>query len=243
MRDTLTVMWKERRMLFRYRGGRMRFVLTLMTPVLLAFYVSWQAGVHWVNQPAPVFPCVLVAVLAVILVIPESFAGERERHTLETLLATRLGDASILWGKLGLAITFAFSLVLVVLVLGLITANFFHYRGTFLMYSARNLVLSVGLSMLFAVLVAALGVIVSLRSETVQEATQTLTGIVLAPPILLGMMALPFRRRLIRLLEAIGDARMGLLILLGFSLLIVALLLEAHRRFRRSHLLTGSVRS
>jgi ABC-2 type transport system permease protein len=230
-------MWKERLMLFRYRGGRMRFVLTLLSPLLLAFYVSWSAGARWVEQPVPVFPCTLVAVLAVIIVVPESFAGERERHTLETLLASRLGDGSILFGKLGVAVAFSMILVLVVLVLGLITANVFHVDGRILLYTVRNLSVTIVISLLMSLLVASLGVIISLGSETVQEATQTLAGLVLVPPIILGMIVLIFKRKFIFFLMVVGRPISGLVLLLGFIVLDVLLLAELRRRFKRSKLL------
>lgn len=215
----------------------MRFVLTLLSPLLLAFYVSWSSGVRWVEQPVPVLPCALVAVLAVIIVVPESFAGERERHTLETLLATRLSDGSILFGKLGVAVIFSMILVGLVLVLGLITANVFHWDGRPLFYTARNLAATLTISLLMSVLVAALGVILSLGSETVQEATQTLAGVVLVPPIILGMIVLIFRRKFVYMLMMIGKPVSGLLVLLGFLLIDLLLVAELTRRFHRSRLL------
>jgi len=137
--DILSIAWKERKMLFRYRGGRMRFVLTMLSPVMLAFYASWSTGIRWVELPIPAVPAALVAVLAVIIVVPESFAGERERHTLETLLSTRLSDSSIIFGKMLVAVVLAMILVAVVLVLGLITVNLFHYSGQILLYTVPNL--------------------------------------------------------------------------------------------------------
>jgi len=238
MTDTLTVMWKERLMLFRYRGGRMRFVLTLLSPMLLAFYVSWSSGIRWVEQPVPVLPCTLVAILAVIIVVPESFAGERERHTLETLLASRLGDGSILFGKLGVAVIFSMVLVAIVLVLGLLTANMFHWEGKLLLYLAGNLGITLVISLLMSVLVASIGVIISLGSETVQEATQTLAGVILVPPIILGMLVLIFRREFISFVVMVGRPVSGLVVLLLFILVDVALVAELKRRFHRARLLS-----
>lgn len=238
MKDLITVMRKERMMLFRYRGGRMRFVLTLLSPLLLAFYVSWLSGIRWVEQPVPIFPCVLVAVLAVIIVVPETFAGERERHTLETLLATRLSDASILFGKLGIAVTFSMILVVLVLCLGLATANFFHWRGELLLYTSENLGLILLLSLLMSVFVASLGVIISLGAETVQEATQTLAGVILVPPIILGMIVLVFKHKFIYFLMAAGRPISGLVVLAIFVAVNVGLVGELKRRFKRSRLLS-----
>ena len=237
--DILSVAWKERRMLFRYRGGRMRFALTMLSPVLLAFYASWSTGIRWVEFPVPAVPSVLIAVLAVIIVIPESFAGERERHTLETLLSTRLSDSSIVFGKMMVAMVLAMTLVAIVLLLGLITVNIFHYDGEILLYTLPNLIFCLFLCVVASTMVTAIGVLISLRSETVQEATQTLAGAILVPPVLLGMLLLVFRDELVRLIMNVdrplsAGATVTLLILVS-----VLLVFEARRRFKRSDLLDG----
>ena len=51
--DILTVMWKERKGLFRFRGSRGRFLLTLMTPVLLAAVMPLQIGRDWGTTSSP----------------------------------------------------------------------------------------------------------------------------------------------------------------------------------------------
>lgn len=237
MIDTLSVAWKERRMLFRYRGGRMRFVLTMLSPVLLAFYASWSTGVRWVELPIPAVPTVLVAVLAVIIVVPESFAGERERHTLETLLSTRLSDSSIVYGKMLVAVVFAMVLVGIVLVLGLAVVNVFHYEGEILLYTASNLAFCLVVCFVAATVVTAIGVLISLKSETVQEATQTLAGAILVPPVLLGMLLLIFRDYFVRFIMTVDRPVSAATVGGAFLLATVLLVLEARRRFKRSEML------
>ena len=239
MTDILTVAWKERRMLFRYRGGRMRFVLTMLSPVMLAFYASWSTGVRWVELPIPAAPAALVAVLAVIIVVPESFAGERERHTLETLLATRLSDSSIVFGKMLVAIVLAMALVAVVLGLGLVTVNLFHYDGEVLLYTIPNLLFCLFVCIISSTMVTAIGVLISLKSETVQEATQTLAGAILVPPVFMGMIVLVFRDDIVRLIMTVdrplsASATIGLLVVVTLGLIA-----EARRRFKRAELLDG----
>lgn len=239
MRDTLSVAWKERKMLLRYRGGSMRFVLTLLSPVLLAFYAAWGSGTRWVELPVPVVPALLVAVLAVIIVVPESFAGERERHTLETLLSTRLTDSSIVYGKMIVALVTAMTLVGVVLFLGLVTVNIFHYEGEILLYTVPNLAFCLVASLIASLMVTAIGILISLRSETIQEATQTLAGAILVPPIVIGMMLLAFREEFVRLVVAMDGSLPATIVVGSLVVITIALVVAARLRFRRSSLLDG----
>ena len=48
----------------------------------------------------------LVPFLLLLTKVPDSFAGERERHTLPTLLATQLSDTAIVLGKIGAAVAY-----------------------------------------------------------------------------------------------------------------------------------------
>jgi ABC-2 type transport system permease protein len=217
----------------------MRFVLTLLSPVLLAFYAAWGSGTRWVELPVPVVPALLVAVLAVIIVVPESFAGERERHTLETLLSTRLTDSSIVYGKMIVALVTAMVLVGVVLILGLVTVNIFHYNGEVLLYTLPNLSFCLAASLIASIMVTAVGILISLRSETIQEATQTLAGAILVPPIVIGMLLLAFREEFVRLIVTM-DGRLPAMIIVGTLVgATIALVIAARLRFKRSTLLNG----
>lgn len=55
-----------------------------------------------------------------ITFIGDAIAGERERHTLETLLASRIGYRAILPGKLIVTVGYAWGMALVGLLLSLV---------------------------------------------------------------------------------------------------------------------------
>jgi len=238
--DILTVMWKERKSLFRFRGSRSRFLLTAMAPVVFAIVFPWQWGPDWVAEIPSVFLSAIIAVLLVGMTIPESFAGERERHTLNTLLASRLPDRAILFGKMAVSIALAWGVTMVVLLLSLVTVNVAHYDGKLLLYTPAIAIADVVLSLLMATLFASAGVLISMRSDTVQQATQVLMAIFLVPIMLLQLVAVVFMTQLNDLLKPFLDNLDGeriLFITLAVLLVItVAVFAFAVARFKRTRL-------
>jgi ABC-2 type transport system permease protein len=90
LRDIVPVMWKERKGLFRLRGRHTKYFLNLLTPLVLAIMQPLRDGPEWVAQEGSVVLAAISAMLLVFITVPDSFAGERERHTLGTLLASRI---------------------------------------------------------------------------------------------------------------------------------------------------------
>ena len=75
------------------KGGRMGLVIML---VVFGVVLPAQNGTDWLTSPALLLAWAWVPLMLVSGVVADSFAGERERHTLETLLASRLPDQAIL---------------------------------------------------------------------------------------------------------------------------------------------------
>ena len=182
LEDILTVLWKERKGLLRIQGSRWRAILTMIVPVgMVAILAPIQLGEGWVDAAWSLMASVIIPLILIGFTIPESFAGERERHTLETLLATRLPDRAILFGKLALAIGVGWGMTMVSLLVGLIPVNVFHWSGQLLFYRLDLLLTNIVLSLLISCLMAQLGVLISLRAETTQGAQQALVSILLVP--------------------------------------------------------------
>ncbi len=237
--DLLTMMWKERKSMFRYQGSRTRYLLLVMSPLLLAtiFPVTW--GPDWLAQLPPLILSTLMAVVLVATMVPESFAGERERHTLETLLASRLPDRAILFGKLILPLAMGWAMGLLVLAVSLIAVNVAHWSGGFLFYTPTIFLGSLALSLLMATLTAGLGVFVSLRTRTAQEATQMLVAIILIPPMLLQVIPLLFRDQIGPFIESVNGPQLLMIVLAVLAVVDVLVLLATMARFRRSRLILG----
>ena len=237
--DMLTMIWKERKSLFVSRGSRLRAMVNLFIPVLLvAIYIPWSEGPDWVSSPVALF-ALIVPVLLVGTTVPDAFAGERERHTLSTLLASRLPDRAVLFGKLAVAVGYGWLVTLIAILLGLVTVNAAHWEGHVLLYSPTVAVADVVLSFLVATFVAVVGILISLRTATVQAAQQLLMTILLIPPLAMGVIFSVFHKQIGNALGGI-DFMQAVLIAMGVLIALdVVLLLAIMARFRRARLILG----
>ena len=243
--DILTVMWKERKGLFRVGGRRAQVLIAMLSPFLLAIYMPWEAGVAWVERGISLLVAFVVPLILVGITIPDSFAGERERHTLPTLLASRLSDRAILLGKIITSVAFGWGVTLIVLLVGLVTVNVVHWDGHVLFYKPSILLADLAFSLLVALLTAAAVVLFSLRSATVQEAQQSLMAVLLIPPSILGVVmsaimgSASASARLQQVLGALSFEQVILVIVAVLLVLDVVLLMAAMSRFKRARLILG----
>lgn len=242
--DIRTVMWKEWRGLFRQRGGRVRTLLVLASPVGMAVYFPLGVGEDWVNGFFAVILAVVTAVLLAGIAIPDSFAGEREHHSLGTLLASRLPDRAILFGKVAVAVGTALGGAIGVLLVGLVTVNIAQWDGGLQFYSPGIAVLALSFSFLMAAFTAGAGVLISLRTSTAQEASQILLGVLMIIPLILSMALFAIGRSREDGTDSIADV-LGLVgstpgKLVAAAVLVVATVgffTLAMRRFKRARLI------
>jgi len=243
--DILTVIWKDRKGLMRQGGSRARGAANqLIVIFMLAVIFPIQMGSDWFSHSLTLIAAFVVPMLVVGITVPESFAGERERHTLETLLASRLPDRAILFGKLGLAIIYGWGMAVATLLLSAVVANAVGWKGQVMFFTPPILLANLGISLLASGLTAGLGVLISLRSATAMGATQALMMFLLVPimilqivPLLLLTVVPNGMAILQRLLKSL-DFTQVMLVVAGVLLVIdVALLLVAMARFRRARLI------
>jgi ABC-2 type transport system permease protein len=240
--DVWTVMWKEWKELLVRRGSLRGGVVSLLISVgVFGVFLPLQMGRAWVESPMTLVYWVWVPLFIVIGVVADSFAGERERHTLATLLASRLSDRAILFGKVGAAVSYGWGLTLISLLLGLVTVNLAQGRGELLLYPPLIGLGIVGLSLLGAGLAAGAGVLVSLRASSVRQAQQTLSiamMLLLFVPIF-GAQALPveWQARLARVLMAADVTKIVLVVVVVLTALDIGLLAAAVARFQRVRLI------
>lgn len=177
--DIWTVMVKEWREYLAGSGGgsgRGRGVIALLLIIgVISILLPLQMGRALLTSAAPVIVDGLYLPLIILLnLVADSFAGERERHTLETLLASRLSDRAILFGKVGAAVAFGWSLALLAALVQAVVANLSPKNASpgsgLAFYPLGSVVAIVVLGMLTALLAASAGCLVSLRATTTRQA-------------------------------------------------------------------------
>jgi ABC-2 type transport system permease protein len=183
MSDIFTVLQKELRELVGERVSRRGgFIQSLVVIVMLGIVFPAGQGVLWLagSPLAIIYFTSLPAILAVT-VAADAFAGERERKTLETLLATPLSERSILVGKGAAAIAFALFAAVVALLAAVITVNVTAHPASLFLPSPLLLAGALGGAFASASLTSAVAILVSMRvpvARSVQQMT-SLSGMLL----------------------------------------------------------------
>jgi len=241
--DMRTVIWREWRSLIH---GQNRRQLVIMV-VMLGFWAIWlplQSGADWMTDGViSILISVLLPALVVAVTVPPAFAGERERKTLATLLATRLPDEAILYGKLVVPVLAGWTAMVAVLLVGLVAANAASWDGAPRFYDAIVIVPDLVVGLLVAVGTAAVGVGISLRARRVQDAQQTISMMLMLPAMAVGLVLFVVAEMTGGISQAAAslDEVDGWMVALAVVVILVvtdaALLLVAQRRFRRSRLI------
>jgi ABC-2 type transport system permease protein len=189
--DIATIMWKEWRELLRMSGKRRGAMRRMIISVgLLGVIWPWQIGASFVLSASAALFAAFTAAMHTAGVVPDSFAGERERHTLETLLASRLPDRAILFGKVFALILYGLGTAAIMLAFAVVTVNVTHSEGHLMFYSPSTIMKALISSVVASGFVGAIGVLVSLRAATVKQAQQVLSTAVLLF-LFLPVIALP----------------------------------------------------
>ena len=240
--DLRTVLWKEWRSLM---GGRARRQLLMIGGVLavMALIFPIEDGRGWVSDPVGMgILGIVLPMLVVSVIVPDAIAGERERHTLATLLASRLPDRAILSGKLGFAVVTGWLTGIVMLGVSLIAANLSAAAPAPLLYEPGVLFAVLALGFLIAILAGGIGFFVSLRASTAQEAQQLagvgmMTPLMLASVLLMAVMGNDDLREMLAGIASLDPRLVVVAVMAAIAIIDGMLLVAADRRFRRGRLL------
>jgi ABC-2 type transport system permease protein len=241
--DIVTILWKEFKELFQQRQGmfgRGGWISILITIGLLGVALPIEAGEEWVSNPIYMIWWVWVPFLMVTYIVADTFAGERERHTLETLLASRLSDKAILFGKITGAVLYGWGTAIAGLIVSLISVNIIAGKGKLLMFSSEGILAMLSLTLLFSLLSSVLGVHISLRSGTVRQAQQTLglIGMIpILPVVVLPMLPEDFLADLGTYVNRVDGIVLVLIVVGVFAFIDILLTVLAVKRFQRSKLI------
>lgn len=241
MADILTVAWKEwlefRDQLLRLKRGGLS---ALIVVILLGIITPLQMGPLWNKSPLMLAYWPLLSSGMVSTLIADAFAGERERHTLESLLATRLPDASILLGKMLAAVIYGLVFTSANIIVGVITLSIRHWNEGLQIPPIAHFGYMLLLVILACSTMAGVGVFISLKAGTVRQAQQTL-GIIMmtlfiGPVLVFQFLDSEGRLSLAATLTSLGTARLvmwasGILLVVSVILIVMGL-----GRFKRGKL-------
>ena len=242
-KDIQTVMWKESKSLLRYSDNRWKGIAILVTPIaLFGILLPIQFMEGWLTSGWSLGIAFFTPLLLIASTIAESFAGERERHTLETLLASRLPDRAILFGKLLISVIFGWGMTLLLLFVSLMVVNLLDGQRGFQNYQPDIFWLDILASLLMAGFVSSLGIVISLRSSTVQAASQSIMLMLFMPFLLLQAIVflLPIvlpRATVTAIADQLNFTNIVLVILAILLVVDIILFLGALARFQRARLI------
>ena len=236
--DILTILQKELTELLFQRGqGRSTSIRMLIFVGAFGILLPLQNGIEGVQSPVNLAFWAWIPYLLVSGVTADTFAGERERHTLETLLASRLSDRAILFGKLAAVVAYGWGITLAAIVLSLVTVNIAYWQGTPTLYPLDLFAVILALSLLIAVFAAGLGIAISLRAATARAAQQTMGIIIFV--LLIPLFALSFLpREILARLDGLNPPQIIAAILVFLLVLDGGLLAYALKQFQRAKLIS-----
>ena len=240
--DILTIVRKDLREMLLQGGTLRRSMRSLLIMfVVFGVVIPVQAGPALVEEPFAILPFVALALLLTSSMVADGIAGERERHTLETLLASRLSDRAILIGKIVAAIVYGCSFMFVGALAGLVVVNLAHAGEGILVYSPQALAILAGFGVLGAGLVASGGSLVALRAPTVRQAVQNMNlaiiVLIFAPVFVLRALPEEVRAQLGSTLAGLDWPTIAVGLAIVIALLDLVLLAAATARFRRTRLI------
>jgi len=242
--DTWTVIRKElRELVVAAAGNAVVRGLWAVLAVVFGVVLPWWMGHNWLDRPLTLVVWLILPVPLVVTGVAESIAGERERHTLEPLLATRLPIRAILTGKILAATVFGWLGSLVIMLIGLAVVNLADPAGALHLYTPGLGVAILWFGLLAALFTACVGVSVSMHATTVRRACITMSlllvvlsfGIAVSVALMLHLGLTITPRPPINLPAVPTSATTGALLLL---LADIGLFVLAGRQFRRTRLLT-----
>jgi len=239
--DVVTVAAKELREILSFGDtrGRSKFSLLFLIAIF-GVLIPLQNGREWVDSPISIMVWGWMPYLWVSGIVADLFAGERERHTLESLLATRLSDQAILFGKLLAALTYGFSLTWIIMLVSLVTINISFGEDGLLFYPVQTILAALVFSVLIAGLSASIGVLVSLRAGSVRQAQQMMSAgmlVLFLPFMLIQFIPSDWVRSIVEIVANVEPMQIAVSVAILLMVVEGILIAIAIRLFQRSRLI------
>jgi len=199
MRDTLLVCRKELAEMFAVQTGRRTQLLTMAAQVaVFGFLIPFFMAPAWINEtPVLAFIFLLLPMALSFSQAAAVFAGERERRTLDSLLATPLSMRALFFGKSLAVLAQVYGMVSASVLLSVAALTLWVRQqdlAPVFLYSGPALFALLGLSLVVAVFATSCGVIISLRAASVRTAqtVTTLLSVLVLLPLMFGWVRIDF---------------------------------------------------
>lgn len=238
--DIGTIAGKELKEILIQRGSLRGGVMNILIYIAISgILFPLQMGVAWVTSPLGLLSVSWLPLFTSMGLVADAFAGERERHTLETLLASRLSDRAILYGKMTAGVVYGLAIAVAGMLLGALTTNVLHPGAGF--YPLPYFIGALVFSLLGMLLVTGVGVLVSLHANNVRQAYQrmSLGFLLLWLPVIIGPQFMPdaWKQQLGQSLQYVDGLQVAVAIGAFLLVLDLALVLAATVRFQRARLI------
>ena len=176
-----------------------------------------------------------------VSVVADAFAGERERHTLETLLSMPLADAAIFIGKFAAAVLYGWAFAVIASLVAAGVVNVLHPSEAPIFYAPEVFAGVLIFGLLVTALLVSTGILVSLRSPTVRQASQTVSVIVLAlvliPAGLSQLAPAEWIQAVLDGVDQIGPMAAGVVVAVLLVAIDAAIVITGLGRFKRGRLI------
>lgn len=239
--DIGAVLWKELRIVYWDKGSLVRGLRSVILALaIFGIVLPWQFGRDLIDTPAAIVVWIWVPCLMATSVVADAFAGERERHTLETILSMPLADAAIFFGKFAAALLYGWTFAVVASLVAAGAVNVLHPAAAPIFYAPAMFAGIVVFGLLVTALFVALGTLLALRSSTVRQASQTVSLVVLAlvliPAGLSQLAPAELVRATLDAMEQVGAVTTGIIAAILLGAIDVGILMTGASRFRRTRL-------
>jgi len=240
--DSILVVRKEWKELFQHRRGmRSGFLNLAILLFILGVFMPLQSGADGLSNPLVALAWTWMPISLTMGIVADAFAGERERHTLETLLSSRLSDHAIVIGKQLAAILYGWGVAEIGALLAAVTINLADLRQGWMFYTTEIYIGCLVLPLLAAGLMAGLGTFVSMRADTVRQASQQLSiGLLILfvfPIFALQYLPEAWRVQFVGQLNNVDLQTLFISLAVGWLLVDLILAAVAVKRFQRTALI------
>jgi ABC-2 type transport system permease protein len=237
LHDIKTVVWKEFREWFG-AGAKGHLNIVVFAGVF-GVLMPLQFGAAWLSSPFAVLNYVWLPFLMVSATSADTIAGERDRHTLETLLATRLSDRVVFTGKLTACILYAVVQLWGISLIALVAVNVVHWSGRVAFYSPPVATAILLMPLLLGVFAGTTGSLVSMKAKSARAAQQTMSAVsfvLIIPLFVINFLPESAVAWLGTAFSRVGGTTVALLLTAAVVVADAVLLRVALRKFRRERL-------